>query len=131
MDCNTDTESEDQPPPRDLTERTTAFAIDAIKLTRFLPNDPTVWDSKRQLGRSATSVGANYREAKRARTKAEFVSKLQIALGEADESKYWIEVLIGVFPEHEEEAGPLLKEETELTAILVAAVRTTKQNQES
>ena len=83
-------------------------------------------DVKRQLIRSATSVGANYREAQSARTKTEFTSKTQIALQEADESQHWLETVIGTLPHCNGGASVLLTEAREITAILSAAVQTAK-----
>lgn len=84
----------------------------------------------RQVVRSSTSVGANYRAALRSRSRSEFVSKLKIAEEEADETCYWLEIMIdmGVFPKKRME--PLLQEAKEITAILSAASITAKKRQD-
>jgi four helix bundle protein len=82
-----------------------------------------------QLLRSGTSVGANYRSACRARSRPDFISKASIALEEADESQYWMELLIesGTIPE--KQLAALIKEADELVAILTVSVKTAKKNQ--
>ena len=79
---------------RDLRERTKAFALRVIKLFVALPKSAEAQVLGKQVLRSGTSVGANYREAYRARSKAEFVSKLGDCLKELDESAYWLELLV-------------------------------------
>ena len=80
----------------------------------------------RQLLRSGTSVGAHYREACRARSIAEFVSKMEGALQELDETQYWIELLIESNNVPAKRLMPLMEETEELLAILVASVKTSK-----
>lgn len=82
----------------------------------------------KQVLRSGTSVGAHYREGHRARSNAEFISKLEGALQEHDETSYWLELLVegGLVP-HEKLAG-LIQETEELTAILVTCVKNAKQH---
>lgn len=82
----------------------------------------------RQLIRSSTSVGANYRSALRARSKAEFISKLKIAEEEADETCYWLELLIDSFVLSDSGIELVLQEAKEITAILSAASITAKKN---
>ncbi len=77
-----------------LKTRTKQFALRVMKLVEALPNNQGGRAIGSQLVRSGTSVGANYRSACRGRSKAEFVSKLNIALEEADESGYWLELII-------------------------------------
>ncbi len=76
-----------------LKKRTKAFARDVIDLCRQLPESREVRLIGNQLFRSGTSVGANYRSACRGRSKADFISKIGIALEEADETLYWLEIL--------------------------------------
>jgi four helix bundle protein len=80
----------------------------------------------KQLLRSGTSIGANYRAAFRSRSRAEFISKVGIVLEEADETVYWLELLLeaNIFPKSKIES--LLTEANELTAIFVTALRTSK-----
>ena len=75
-----------------LLERTKKFALAAIKLSRSLPNNITGQVIKRQLIRSSSSVGANYRAAKRAKSTADFIFKLSIVEEEIDEAMYWMEL---------------------------------------
>jgi four helix bundle protein len=110
----------------DLQERTRKFALRIIKLFRSLPRTDDARVLGKQLLRSGTSIGANYRAACRARSRAEFVAKLGIVLEEADETAFWLELMrdAGIFPEaklHE-----IVQEAKELVAIFVASVRKAK-----
>ena len=80
----------------------------------------------RQLLRSATSVGANYRAVCRARSSPDFVSKLGIVLEEADETLFWLELLVESGVTNSEKAAPLMGEANELVSIFVASLRTAK-----
>ena len=80
-----------------------------------------------QLFRSGTSVGANYRAACRARSKAEFIAKLGIVLEEADESLYWLEILAETQIMNADLLAPLMKEADELVAIFVTSLKTAKK----
>ena len=84
-----------------LEVRTRAFAIDSLKLLDSLPKRNSTQIVAFQLGKSSSSVGANYREANRAESRVDFGHKLQIAMKEASESAYWYEVLAGLYPMHE------------------------------
>jgi four helix bundle protein len=110
----------------DLKRRTKSFALMAIRLCQSLPRSQASTVITRQLLRSATSVGANYRAVCRARSTADFVSKLGIVLEEADETLFWLELLIESGAAHPEKATALLKEADELVAIFVASLRTAK-----
>ena len=107
--------------------RTKAFALRVIKLTESLPATRASDVIGRQLLRSATSVGANYRESWRARSRPDFVNKLGIVEEEADESSYWLELLVesGLVPHAK--LGDLIRECDEITAIIVASIQTAKQ----
>lgn len=115
--------------PRDLGERTKQFAMRVIRLYSSLPRTDVARILGRQLLRAGTSVGAHYREAKRARSHAEFISKIEGALQELDESDHWMELLIdsGIVPAAR--LALLRKEVNELMAIFVASVRTVKRKQ--
>jgi len=78
---------------KDLAARTKAFARRIIRLYAALPKETAVQVLGRQVLRSGTSIGANYREANRARSKAEFIAKIGDCLKEADETAYWLELL--------------------------------------
>ena len=101
--------------------RTKDFALRVIRMCRALPSTDEAQIIKRQIQRSATSVGANYRAACRARSNAEFFSKISIVIEEADETLFWLEVLqeTGIFkPELLE---TLYKENEEILKIMVSA----------
>ncbi|MBU1423943.1 MAG: four helix bundle protein [Bacteroidetes bacterium] len=98
-----------------------------IKLVNFLPRSQTGKVLGNQLLRSGTSVGANYRAACNARSKADFISKLGISQEEADESSYWMELIIESGLMQEKLVQKLLQESHELTAILTASLITSKQ----
>jgi four helix bundle protein len=116
--------------PQDLKERTQALALRVIRMVQALPRDRVSEVIGKQVLRSATSVGANYRSACRGRSKPDFISKLGIAEEEADETCYWIELLIKSGIVNESKIDSLLNEAREVTAILTAAGRTAKQNRE-
>ena len=84
-----------------LEDRTRAFAVAALKFLDALPKKNSTQIVAFQLGKSATSIGANYREANRAESRVDFGHKLQIAMKEASESVYWLEVLSGLYPMHQ------------------------------
>jgi four helix bundle protein len=110
-----------------LKQRTRQFALDVIKVVEKLPTRDVVNDVLgKQLLRSGTSVAANYRSATRARSSADFISKMTIVEEEADESVLWIDLLEASQRLKSELARPLMKEAGELTAIAVASVRTAR-----
>src|SRR6267154_248504 len=81
--------------PRDLKVRTKEFALRIIRMYSKLPKSDTVAQVLgKQVLRSGTSVGANYREASRGRSKAEFISKIGGSLKEIEETEYWLELLV-------------------------------------
>ena len=81
---------------RDLEKRTRRFAVRIIKISAKLPNTPEGRVVRNQLTKAGTSVGANYREANRARSKADFRNKIKICESEASETQYWLEVILEV-----------------------------------
>ena len=107
---------------RELENRTTAFAKQAINVCQKLPcnriNDPMVSQAIRATG----SVGANYREANEALGKKDFIYRLRVARKEAKESQYWFELLLEATPSQKEAVLPLLKEAEELRNILSAII---------
>ena len=115
---------------RDLVPRTNEFARRVIRLYAALPKDTVSQVLGRQLLRSGTSVGANYREANRGRSKAEFIAKIGDCLKEADETVYWLELLRdeGRFPVAR--LQPLVGEANELVAIFVAIGKKAKEKVE-
>lgn len=108
---------------RELQNRTKQFALSILKLINVLPRTAAGRVISSQLVRAATSVGANYRSACRARSRAEFAAKLGIAVEEADESLYWLELVREGELVPENQLSLLLKEADELTAILASGRR--------
>lgn len=114
---------------RDLRERTKQFALRIVRMYSALPNSPVAWVLGKQVLRSGTSVGAHYREASRARSTAEFVSKIEGALQELEETRYWLELLVDAKLLPSSRLQSLLAETDELTAILVSSAKTAKRRQ--
>lgn len=111
---------------KDLRVRTKSFALRIIKLFSSLPKTNEAQVMGKQVLRSGTSVGAHYREACRARSTAEFISKIEGGLQELEETVYWLELLTESNTVKEERLKPLLQEADELIAILVASVKKAK-----
>src|SRR6266436_6750134 len=97
------------------------FALRVIRAYRGLPSSDEARVIGRQLLRSATSVAANYREACRARSRAEFIAKLGVVEEEADETAFWLELIIDSALLTEARIHPLLTEAGELIAIMAAS----------
>jgi four helix bundle protein len=110
----------------DLRQRTKSYAIRIVRLYRSLPHSSDAQVLGKQLLRSGTSVTANYRAACRARSRAEFISKISIVLEEADESAFWLELLGETEVVLPEKLATLVRETNELTAIFGASLRTSK-----
>lgn len=100
-----------------LQERTKRFHIDIIKFCDDFPRSAVGFEISKQVLRSAGSVSTNYRASARAKSKADFINKIQIVIEEADESLYWLD-----------EITRLIKEANELTAIFTATNKTAKLN---
>ena len=105
---------------RELQDRTKQFALRVLTLVDALPRSAGSRAISMQLVRAATSVGANYRSACRARSRAEFAAKLGVAVEEADESLYWLQLVRDGKLLPENKLSLLLKEADELTAILAS-----------
>lgn len=110
-----------------MVERTKKFALRVIRLAAKLPRTDVSRVIARQLLRSGTSVGANYREASRSSTKKHFTSILTIALREADETLYWLELLAESGEVKPALLADLLDESRQLVAILSASVKTARK----
>ena len=113
--------------PDDLRLRTQRFALRIIRLFVALPKTTEAQVIGKQLLRSGTSVGAHYREASRARSDAEFISKVEVGLQELDESAYWMELLTESAIVPPARLKELQAEANELTAILVTCVKNAKK----
>jgi len=111
-----------------LLDRTKKFAVRIVQLFRSPSRSPEAQVLGKQLLRSGTSVAANYRAACRARSRAEFISKIGVVVEEADESAFWIEVLCDAGIVKKERVGELLKEAQELTAIFTVSRQTAKRH---
>jgi four helix bundle protein len=109
-----------------LRERTKRFAISVIKLFRMLPRTEEARVIGRQVLRYGTSVAANYRAACRARSKAEFVAKLGVVVEEADETVFWLELLVDAQVIRHEQMANVVTEANELLAIFAASQRTAR-----
>jgi len=109
-----------------LKTRTKELALRIIRLCQSLPSNGVGQVITKQLVRCGTSVGANYRAACRARSRADFIAKLAIVEEEVDESAYWIELLIESHLVRKNLLTPLLAELNELTAIISASRKTAR-----
>ena len=114
---------------RDLIDRTKKFALRIIKLVGALPRTIEGRSIAGQLMRSGTSVAANYRAACRARSKAELIAKLGTVEGEANESAFWLELIIDSSVIDERKVRPLLNEASELVAIMASSKKTATKSQ--
>ena len=114
---------------RDLQARLLEFATQCILASRALAKSPEAWVVRSQLVRSSTSVAANYRAACRALSRRGFVAKLSIALEEADETVYWLELAVRVGLLKKDVVQPLNREGDELIRILSASRKTARNRQ--
>lgn len=107
-----------------LMKRNRTFAINVISLLKDLPSDRIYDPLVRQLVKSSTSVGANYRAACRAKSTADFINKLKIVEEEADESSFFLDLLAEINEKNKVRISELLKESDELVAIYVSSLKT-------
>jgi four helix bundle protein len=112
----------------DLANRTKLFAVSIIKLIGILPKNLVSKVISKQILRRGTSVGAQYREARRARSRAKFTSKIDSAIQELDETIYWLELLVDSQITPLDTIQAIYKEAQELIAILVTSSKTAKAN---
>ena len=110
-----------------MKKRTKEFAKEIIKLCRKLPDNREGRLVGNQIFRSGTSVAANYRAACRARSNADFISKLAIVEEEADETLFWLEIIDEMKILGDAFIGSLMKENDEIIAIIVASIKTARQ----
>lgn len=106
----------------------TLCLIGVFRFCEGLPNRPAAWVISKQLMRSASSVAANYRAAGRAHSRSAFIAKLSIVEEEADESLFWLEMLVELDLGNDEALAVLRNEADQLVAITVAAKKTSKRN---
>ena len=112
---------------KQLEERTKNFSINIIRYSKSLSNTLELNIIRKQLVRSATSIGANYREANRSRSKADFISRLRICQSEASETEYWLEIMKNISEKHPP-PNNLLNECNELLALFTAIITKLRQN---
>ncbi len=108
---------------RELEKRTKIFALNIIKLSGVLPYNCETNVIRNQITKSGTSIGANYREANRARSHADFFNKIRICESEASETNYWLELIIELNLIEIEQTQSILKEADELLAIFTSIRR--------
>jgi four helix bundle protein len=111
---------------KQLEDRTKKFAINIIRLSASLPDTTEGRVIRRQITGSGTSIGANYREANRARSKADFTSRTGICESEASETIYWLEIIDEMQWINKQKLNPVLKECTEILAIFTTIGKTLK-----
>ena len=120
-------ESNKNEKPQDLKPRTKAFAVRVIRMySKLLKNDTIAQVLGKQVLRSGTSVGANYREASRGRSKAEFISKIGDCLKEIEETEYWLELLVDSGCVSAAKMADLLDETRQLIATFTTIDRNSK-----
>jgi four helix bundle protein len=112
----------------DLRKRTKHLALRIIRVYGALPTTTPAQVLGKQVLRSGTSIGAHYREASRARSSAEYVSKLTIGLQELEETAYWLDLLVESGLVSAERLSDLIEEVSQLTAILATCVKKAKQH---
>jgi four helix bundle protein len=117
----------ESPSKQPLREKTKQFALRVMRLVDALPKKRSAYVIGNQLLRSATSVGANYRSARRARSPAEFCAKMGIVEEEADESQYWLELICEGGLMTAKQVQGLLDEVDQIVAMVVASIRTAKR----
>ena len=115
----------------DLRDRTKKFALRIIRLSSSLPSGREVDVIGKQIIRSGTSVGAQFREAYRAKSKADYISKIKGSIQELDETQYWLELLIESKIIEEKLLLPLIQEAEELLAIITTIIRKVKEKSAS
>jgi four helix bundle protein len=103
-----------------LEKRTRRFAVEIIRLSMTLPHNPEGRIVRNQLTKSGTSIGANYREANRARSKADFRNKIKICEGEASETQYWLEIIVDIEWKSWDQLKTVFEECSELLALFTS-----------
>src|SRR5437868_1442364 len=114
--------------PQILRQRTKVFALDVIRFCRQLPRTDEARTVKWQMLRCGTSVGSNYRAVCRCRSDNDFIAKLGIVIEEADETAFWLELLVDAAIVRQSSIQRLNKEADELTGIFVASRETARRN---
>ncbi len=108
---------------QELERRTRQFAAMIIRLSALLPSSPEAKVLRNQITKSGTSIGANYREANRARSRAEFTNRIKICESEASETQYWLEVIRETDSLPEKDTAAIWQECTELLALFTSIAK--------
>ncbi len=111
-----------------LTEKTIDFAAKILHLQRYLGKEKKEYIISKQIVRSATSIGANVNEANYGQSRADFISKLHIALKETAETEYWLKLLVKADFLKEEKGRELLADCVEIKRVLISSINTAKKN---
>ena len=111
-----------------LKEKSKRFAIRVVNLCRILKEDKKEFEISKQLIRSGTSIGANIREAEHAQSRSDFLHKRSIALKEANETEYWLEILHETNYLTDEQFKSIFSNCNELCKMLIAGIKTLKSN---
>ena len=115
----------------DFAKRTMHFGLRTIRLVESLPNSQTARVIGNQLLRAGTSVGANYRSALRGKSRADFIAKMGIVEEECDEALYWMQMLIEAGIVKPSRLDRLMREASEIIAIVVSSIRTARARNNS
>ncbi len=111
-----------------IEQKSFEFAVKIVRLKDYLIESSKEYDIARQLLRSGTSIGANVAEAQQAQSQADFLTKMNIALKETTETKFWLRLLIATNKLSKEETETIIQDCIEIEKMLYAIVRTTKNN---
>ena len=114
-----------------LRDKSKAFAIRIVRLSQYLQENFHEYVLSRQVLKSGTSIDANIRESKNAQSISDFISKLEIALKESDETEYWLEILHETGYISDDEFDSVVTDNKELTAMLVSIVKASKKKRET
>ena len=112
-----------------IVEKSFEFAVAIVELTRKLRETSRDYELAKQLVRSGTSIGANVSEAQQAQSKRDFISKMSIALKEANETRYWLKLLLRVEDIHKNHYEVMIKDAEEIINLLVSIIKTAKGNE--
>ena len=110
----------------DLADRTLKFAGDIIEFAQILPESSVMYQLRSQFVRSGTSVGANYHEANSAASRKDFFHKISLCRKEANETTYWLQLILKALPGQKEKCQILIKESWELTRIFLSIYKQSK-----
>ena len=111
-----------------LMQKSKTFAVRIVRFAKFLQEDKREYIISNQIFRSGTSIGANVRESNNAQSKADFVNKLSIALKEADETAYWLELLVESDIIDKQQFNSMYDDLKEIIALLTSSIKTAKNN---